>query len=83
MQAIYRRGRLDGMRKVRSTSRKLLYNFGTCDVCIRRHTLRSVSSAIRNSPLQCRELLAGRAGYRKWCDMRNSLESLLVLHGVS
>ena len=23
------------MRKVRSTSRKLLYNFGTCDVCIR------------------------------------------------
>jgi hypothetical protein len=35
MQAIYRRGRLDGMRKVRSTSRKLLYNFGTCDVCIR------------------------------------------------
>jgi hypothetical protein len=38
--------------------------------------LRSVSSAIRNSFLHCRGLLAGRAGYREWCVMRNSLESL-------
>eukprot|EP01047_Picozoa_sp_COSAG01_P001303 COSAG01_NODE_28_length_36622_cov_14.695751_32_plen_92_part_00 len=37
---------------------------------------RSAISAIRDSFLHCRGLLAGRAGYREWCDMRNSLESL-------